>query len=278
MPFIATEAPVVHPRFMILGDPGSGKTYLLGLFHELYKKYGNTKGLYLYDFDSGYPTLRSAGFDVTVELCVDVNSDDPKAWALFANDTEKFEKDSQGYGIVAADSFTTLQNALFNDICKFNVLKDRRSFHKVKLTTQNDFGVFARTVTNQFFPQYIRLCEKMAVALTVHTELLKEEGQPPRILPRVMGQALSGSVLGLYFNEVILCKVTGTGSNATRMIQTGKDFQVDLKSQAKAMPFELTPIEYVFRIGVAYGILKGDMIGKYAVDHKLDLSKVKDYK
>ena len=34
-PFIATEEAVVYPRILMMGGPGTGKTHLCGLFHEI---------------------------------------------------------------------------------------------------------------------------------------------------------------------------------------------------------------------------------------------------
>lgn len=36
----ATEMPVIHPRILLVGEGGAGKTYTLGLLHELYKRVG----------------------------------------------------------------------------------------------------------------------------------------------------------------------------------------------------------------------------------------------
>ena len=148
---------------------------------------------------------------------------------------------------------------------------------KVNLTNINDFGVFERTVTNQFFPQFMQMCKHVAVFLTCHTHLYAEEGESARIHPYVKGQSLSGSVIGVWFNEVIYCKLIGTGESAKRVIQTTSDFKIDLKTQTKGMPGELSFEEYVFRIGVAYGSLKGENIKKYAIDKKIDIDKLKNF-
>jgi hypothetical protein len=282
-PFKATEMALVFPRIFILGDPGSGKTYLIGMIHEMTTKYGSTNGVFLGDFDSGYPTLKGAGFDVNVELYVDPDPNQPSAWKRFCDDTELIYKNDnkENYSFIAGDSFTTIQNALFNDIIKQmtgKIVKNRIMYRNVGMTDKSDYGAFDRAIQNDFFPEYIKICDKMGAILTVHTELLAEEGQPTRILPKVKGKAIGGSTIMLYFNEAILCKVVGTGLQAQRRIQTAKDFQVDLKTQTPGMPAEVSFEEYVLRMGVHYGFLKGDNIRKYAADKKIDINKLPNFK
>jgi hypothetical protein len=283
-PFLATEAPTMFPRIFILGDPGSGKTHLIGLIHEMTKKFGNTNGVFLGDFDKGYPTLTGQGFDVNVELYVDSDPNTPTAWKRFCDDTELIYKNGnkENYSFIAGDSFTTIQNAVFNDIIiqmGNRVIKNRVKYRNVNMTDRADYGAFERAMSNDFFIEYIKLCDKMGAILTVHTEYMPaEDGQPPKIMPKVKGNAIGGSTIMLYFNETILTKVVGTGSMAQRKIQTTKDAFVDLKSQVPGMPSELSFEEYVLRMGIHYNFLKGENIKKYALEKKIDLTKLSNFK
>jgi hypothetical protein len=286
---IATEVPIVYPRILILGDPGAGKTHLIGMLHEMTKKFGGTNGVFLGDFDKGYPTLRSAGFDVNFKPYIDEDSNKPTAWKNFCDDTEVIYKEGnkENYSFIAADSFTTIQNALFNDIILAmgtTVIKNRVHYRKIGLTTKHDFGVFERVITNDFFPEFIKICDKFGVIMTVHTEYMQpvnDDGNPigpARIMPKVKGHAIGAATIGLYFNEVIYCKVAGAGNMAQRKIQTAKDAIIDLKTQTAGMPAELTFEEYVFRIGVNYGYLKGEQIQKYAIEKKIEINKLANFK
>lgn len=284
MPFLATEMKIVFPRIFILGDPGSGKTHLIGMLHEMTKQYAGTNGIFLGDFDSGYPTLKGQGFDVNVELYVDSDPNTPTAWKRFCDDTERIyaNGNKENYSFIAGDSFTTMQNAIFNDIIYAmgsRVIKNRIKYRNINMMDRPDYGAFSRTMQNDFFPEYIKICDKLGSILTVHTSLMEaEEGHAPRIMPKVMGQAIGGSTIMLYFNEAIMCKVVGSGTSAQRRIQTMKDFQVDLKTQTPGMPAEVSFEEYVLRIGTHYGYLKGEQIKKYALAKSIDVSKLANFK
>jgi hypothetical protein len=280
MPFKATEAEMMFPRILILGDPGSGKTHLIGMLHEMTKNYGNTSGIFMGDFDKGYPTLKGKGFDVTVELYVDKDPNSPTAWKRFCDDTEKIyaEGNKENYSFIAGDSFTTIQNAIFNDIIiqmGNRVIKNRIKYRNVNMTDKADYGAFERVISNDFFIEYIKICDKMGAILTVHTEyMVFEDNSPPKIMPKVKGNAIGGSTIMLYFNETILTKVVGTGNQAQRRIQTTKENIVDLKTQTPGMPSELSFEEYVLRVGKHYGYLKEEQARQYAKDKALNYDKL----
>lgn len=279
----ASELKLLFPRIFILGASGSGKTYLIGLIHEMTKKYADTNGVFLGDFDKGNPTLKRPEFeDIDIKVYVDPDPNKPVAWKEFCNDSETIyvEADINKYAFIAGDSFTTIQNAMFNDIIKEmtgKIIKNRMMYGKIGMTDKSDYGVFERAVTNDFFPEFIKICDKMGAILTVHTELMQIEKEPPRIMPKVKGNALGADTIMLYFNESIMCKLVGTGSSVQRRIQTISDFQVSLKSQTPGMPAELSYEEYVFRIGCHYGFLKGERAKKYAIDKKIDYPKLSNF-
>jgi hypothetical protein len=270
----ATEIIGIHPRLLIMGEYGQGKTHLLGMLHDMYKRVG-TKGMTLYDFDSGYPTLTANNFDVEVQVCVDKKPQQPSAWQHFSDDTERFVKDNQGYGILGIDSLTTLQQTVMNKVIQLNPLKDRRFTGSINLTTKNDFGVLVG-IMMQFFPQLINLSEHMAVALTCHIRLESDtdsEGKtigPPKWYPAITGRSLPTQI-GLYFNEAIMCKTLGYGNAAKHLIQTSKDDKISLKSQIKGVPFELTFEEYVVRLAYSYKILDKNQLIELIRDYKLDM-------
>ena len=54
------ETPRVHGRHLWYSDFGEGKTYLVGQLHRYLVDVEHTKGLYMFDFDVGIQTLRSA--------------------------------------------------------------------------------------------------------------------------------------------------------------------------------------------------------------------------
>jgi hypothetical protein len=281
----ADEYPLIFPRIFILGPSGSGKTHLIGLIHEMTKHYASTNGVYLGDFDNGYPTLRNRKNvgDIKTKLYIDPDPDKPESWKDFCADSEEIYKnyDEYKFAFLACDSFTTVQNAMFNDIIKKMtglIVKNRIRYGKIGMTDKSDYGVFERAVTNDFFPEFIKICDKMGAILTVHTELIAEDGQAAKIQPKVKGNALGGDTIMLYFNEAIMCKSIGTGSNTQRRIQTTSDFQVSLKSQVPGMPTDVTFEEYVFRMGVHFGFLKGGMLEKYAIDKGIDWKKLVGFK
>jgi hypothetical protein len=280
MPFLATEGKIIFPRIFILGDPGAGKTHLIGMLHEMTKKYGGTNGIFLGDFDKGYPTLRGQNFDVNVEVYVDNDPRTPTAWKRFSDDTERIynEGNKENYSFIAADSFTTIQNAIFNDILYImgnRIVKNRILYRNISMTDKSDYGAFERTISNDFFPEFIKICDKLGAILTVHTELMSaEEGKPPMILPKVKGQAVGANTIMLYFNEAIMCKVVGSGTQSQRRIQTTKDFQVSLKTQTPKMPSETSFEEYVLRVGKYYGYLKEEQARQYAKDNGMAYEKL----
>jgi hypothetical protein len=272
----ATEIAVIHPRLLIMSEYGQGKTHLLGMLHELYKRAG-TKGMKDYDFDGGYPTLAANNFDVEVELCVDKKPQQPLAWQHFSDDTEKFVKDNQGYGILGIDSLTTLQQTVMNKVIQINPLKDRRFAGSINLTTQNDFGVLVG-IMMQFFPQLINLSEHMAIALTCHIRLESNTDNDGKIIgapkwyPAITGRSLPTQI-GLYFNEVIMCKTLGYGNAAKHLIQTSKDDKISLKSQIRNVPFELPFESYIIRLAYSYKILNAEQVITLIKDYGLNVKE-----
>jgi hypothetical protein len=284
MPFKATEKELVFPRLFVLGSPGSGKTHFIGLVHEMTTRYSNTGGVYDGDFDNGWSTLKGQNFDVTVEEYHDADPKKPLAWKRFCDDEEKIytSGNPNNYAFIAGDSFTTMQNGIFNDIVSLmtgRIIKNRIFYRNVAMTDKSDYGVFERFVSNDFFPSMIAHCDKYGFILTVHTEFVHGgAGEPPRIVPKIKGEALGTETIMLYFNEAILTKISGTGSNAKNVIQTKGDSYVSLKSQIPGMPPEVTFEEYILRMGVHYGFLKGENIKKYATDKKIEIGKLANFK
>lgn len=284
MPFLATEQKLIYPRIFVLGASGSGKTHLIGMIHEMTKHYAGTGGVYDGDFDGGWPTLKGQGFDVTVELYTDKDPNNPNAWKRFGDDEEKIYQagNPNNYAFIAGDSFTTIQNGIFNDILKEmtgKIVKKRIYYHNLGMTDISDYGVFERFVANDLFPTIISHCDKYGFILTVHTELVSGgAGEAPKILPKLKGEALGAGTIMLYFNEAVMTKIVGTGASAVNRIQTKGDFQVDLKSQIPGVPPEVSYEEYVFRMGVHYGYLKGEPAKRYALDKKIDVNKLVNFK
>ena len=213
----------------------------------------------MFDFDGGFPTLTTAGFDVELEVLLDKKPQNPQAFLRFQSITEKFVADSQGYGILAIDSLTTLQAAAMNQVIRINPLKDRRFAGTLNLTTQNDFGVLVGLL-NQFFPQFIALSEHMALALTCHMRLEQDElTKQIRFYPAVSGRALPTQIHA-WFNEVWWVKTEGQSGMSKRVVQTASDFQISLKTQIKDMPFTCSPEEACERLALAYRLLRADQV------------------
>jgi hypothetical protein len=235
MPRIATEEKIVFPRMFLMGDFGCGKTYFLGLLHKKLKAAGS-KGLYLCDFDKGYPTLTTGGFDVAFDLYVDRNAKDPSAWERFVEKIGEFEeKGNMGYGGIAVDSLTSLHTALMNYAISINYIKGRRYTMGFGMSTQNDFGVLVNVMT-QMFPQFITLSDLLIFIMTAH---VKERQNPitqeVELMPAVAGRSLP-SQIGDWFNEVWYMFNDGSLMSPDRVVQTAQGNKINCKTQCGLEP------------------------------------------
>lgn len=265
MPRIATQVPVVHSRFLLLGNYGSGKTWLIGYMHKLLKSYG-TRGIYLFDFDSGYNTLKTAGFDVEFDIYHDDDNRKPHAFVDFCKKLSSLEHDLEGYGGIAIDSLTSLQRALMNYIMQENNIP-RQKYPRQNIPVKNDYGVFANTIDN-FFPQFIQLNKLGAeVIMTAHlrervTEkvVLDENNKPitvesTKYVPALKGRYLASSI-GAEFNEIWRITVNKYGNKVTQMAQMRSDNTFDCKTQINGAGFSMNASEAVRLAFKVYGIDK----------------------
>ena len=190
----------IHSRYLLYGNYGCGKTYMLGIIDDILKKLG-TKGLYIFDFDHGIKTLSTAGFSVDYDRYVDFVPKKPHAFNDFKNRFTDFESDTHGYGGLAIDSLTTLERVLGYEVLNENVTTRKDAGRLGKKFTLNDFGLLIE-IMHQLLSQLINVSHHMDVFVTAH---LKERQNPisdaMEFVPAITGKALPSSI-GLWFNEV----------------------------------------------------------------------------
>jgi energy-coupling factor transporter ATP-binding protein EcfA2 len=254
---IATEEELVHPRILLIGPSGNGKSYLLGMLNELYIQAG-TNGIYTFDCDKGYMTWRNAGFSVPFNVYVDKDPRKPNAWDDLNNDIEAFEEAPHGYGAIGIDSEKTLQAMMLTYIIKYNELEGRRRQKYWALTTENDFGVLAGVI-RQFFPQFINISAHMGLVMTMHTTLMKEEDTGRLVqLPAVTGKIMQS--VGGYFDEMWYVKVSGYGNSMKRVVQVHSSPEITCKTRITGLKSELSFEDAVRAIRDNYGIKPGALL------------------
>lgn len=224
----ATDANLTHPRLLLHGVHGSGKTHCIGLFHEALKLVG-TKGLYLFDCDIGYPTLKKERFDVEFDLYVKGQ----KTFSDLVLAITAFESDAQGYGGVAIDSLTSLEALVKLHTLRVNA-KAKRQF-KWKLS-QNDWGILIE-ILQQMLPQFQNLSTKLMFILTAHLKSVEnDDGIVMRELPGISGKRLPSDI-GRWFNEVWFSHTYGAYANPEFRMQTMPDNIHTAKTQTAGMPY-----------------------------------------
>lgn len=244
----ATEIMICFPRILLVGDYGTGKTYFLGKLHKRLCNL-NSKGLYLLDHDLGYPTLRSAKFDVETELFYDKDPRYPNAWEQTIERITEFEEDNRGYHFAAIDSLTSLHTAAMNYVISINEIKGRY-IGRIRMANLNDFGVLVN-IFGQFFPQLLRISLKMGFILTAH---IREREHPVtkevELFPAIAGKSLP-SQIGDWFNEVWHIFIDNKGE---RIIQTRSGNRIDCKTQIAEMPEYLPVDEALNKLFIGYGL------------------------
>lgn len=194
-----SELDTINPRILLIGDYGAGKTHTIGLFHEELKRRG-TRGIYMFDFDHGAQTLKSAGFgDVELDLYVDEGRNvRAQAFRSFMAKFSNLEKDMDGFGGIAIDSLTTLQKAAGRYAQHINPTGKRSLEFMMSL---QDWGVLIE-ILEQMFPQLLRVSHQSIIIMTAHLQERQNElTQTIETLPAVAGKKLPSSI-GLWFNEV----------------------------------------------------------------------------
>jgi hypothetical protein len=253
---------------LFLSAYGGGKTYLIGYLSKRMEELTG-KGIKLFDFDIGWQTLKSQGFnlDVTSYLV------DPEHMGLafdeFDDDFHQYLSDPAKYGGFAIDSLTTLQACTMSYVLSENKVK-RRTAGRFQMTDKNDFGVLV-TMLMQILPQILKISSHSVFCMTAHTRLQEDEmtGEK-KILPAVSGKALP-SQLGSWFNEVWFLHSEGYKGDVQRFAQTMAGGQVDCKTQIACMPFDIPVIAAIEKSLIAYGINKeptGEMLDFIAAASK----------
>lgn len=262
----ATEIKEKHFRMLLMAPYGAGKTYLVGLIHEMLKKQGN-KGVYLFDFDAGVQTLSSAGFDVEFDFYTDNKSDLTTGFERFQSKYNAIEANTDGLGCIAIDSLSTLQKSSMKYVHRINKTKRQLGF----LSSRNDYGVQIDILT-QMFPQFLALSKRMNIIMTCHTREREKEapvvigntendGEPPartieavEILPAVVGRSLP-SQIGMWFNEVWYLRSESNAAFTSRKVQTASGDNVHCKTQIAKMPYLCTIEEALKMLASAYDLL-----------------------
>jgi hypothetical protein len=199
------------------------------------------------DFDDGSNTLRSAGFDVTVERFVDTRETKGEACARFLQRLEEFESDNEGFGGIAIDSLTTLQYMVMKYVHHINPSKRPLGF----LSSQQDYGILV-DIFNNIFPALMNISEHSMLIMTGHIRTRQDEitGAVTKT-PMVYGSALPSSI-GIFFNEVWRLHVTGTSANRKHVAQTYPDITYPCKTQVTDMPQNVaveTAVENIIALG-----------------------------
>lgn len=225
MPIIATEMEVSHGRYLWYGDLGCGKTYLIGMMHEVLKKRG-TKGIYMFNFDKGENTLTTAGFDVAFDYFVGRD-----AYPAFERRLGELSNDNEGYGGYAFDSLTTMEKLIMNHVHKINDVKRHLGF----VSNQQDYGILIQIIEN-LMPFLQELSLNAEVIMTAHLlERRDEDTGKLWFLPSVTGKKLP-SKIGLWFNEVWRIWGEKKGDKIERFAQTAAYDKFQCKSQVAGMP------------------------------------------
>ena len=127
--------------------------------------------------------------------------------------------------ILVLDSLTGLGKAAFNWAQGMSPMtKDPRQWYH---TAQQSVDAFLSLVTSEAF--------KTNVIIIAHVQFIEGSDGSYRGYANTIGKAL-GPLVPTYFNNMILAKSTGGGSNAKRTIQTVPTSLIDLKNSA---PFKV---------------------------------------
>lgn len=243
------DTPRIHGRHLWYSDFGEGKTYLTGLLHRYLVDEEHTKGIYMFDFDLGIQTLRSAGkFD-------DMEYDPytgPGAFKRFNEKIASFAQDSQGFGGICLDSLTSLEKIVMTHIKKVLAPDVKRPMDGM-VANQQDYGTLVQIIENILpFLQSISL--RMEVVMTAHMqERRNDETNILWNLPCVTGKKLP-SKIGSYFNEVWHLSAELEAGKIKRTVQTATYDRFKCKTQIRDMPLSL-PAEDALKMAVdAYSI------------------------
>ncbi len=243
------DTPRIHGRHLWYSDFGEGKTYLAGLLHRYLVDVEHTKGLYMFDFDIGIQTLRSAGkFD-------DMEFDHYTGKGAFKKFNEKiasFAEDAQGYGGICLDSLTSLEKTVMTHIKKVLAPDVKRPMGGM-VANQQDYGTLVQIIEN-ILPFLQGMSLHMEVIMTAHMqERRNDETNILWNLPCVTGKKLP-SKIGSYFNEVWHLSAALEGGVIKRTVQTATYDRFKCKTQIKDMPLSL-PAEEALKLAVeAYSI------------------------
>lgn len=243
------DTPRVHGRHLWYCDYGGGKTYLLGLLHRYLVDKEGSRGLYLFDFDIGTNTLRSAEkFD---DMEFDYYTGEG-AYHRFETKLAALSEDSEGFGGLAIDSLTTLEKVVMKHIKTVVAPNTKRPMGGM-IANEQDYGCLVQVIENILpFLQAVSL--KMEVVMTAHMqERRNEETHVLWNLPSVTGKKLP-SKIGAYFNEVWHIEATKKDKIIERIAQTATFDRFKCKTQIKGMPFTLDVEEALALAIKAYGV------------------------
>lgn len=259
----ATEISNAHFRILAFSDYGGGKTHLIGEMHEKLKLLG-TRGIYMFDFDLGFNTLKSAGFDVELDLYAGED-----AFSRFIDRMTSLEYDDEGFGGIAIDSLTLMQNRAMKRV--FQIKPDGSRQLGGIVPNRNDQGLLVN-IMSQIFPQLLAFGMSHDIIVTAHVREFQSEltGELKR-LPAIVGASLP-SQIGCYFNEVWRLVPELTSDNVViRRAQTASADRFACKTQVKGMPFlPLTSeaLDYCFqayRTGEIISLKEADAASKIAL-------------
>ena len=219
-------------RYLWYGDSGCGKTHMLGTFHTILKAQGS-RGVYVFDFDSGIDTL--LGYPETSDVGFQ-SIDLPEEFELFQSRMRVIDTELKDYGVIAFDSLTLMQHILLGWIALRSPTKRQMGF----IPSENDYGILISMLL-RFLNKLKVVSRTHHVVLTAHLQERRSKVlQVVELLPNVIGRSLPSS-LGSWFNEVwfIQANASLTGTDYAKTAQTVSGNYHKCKSQTRDMPHTL---------------------------------------
>ncbi len=196
---VETMGSKFNVKFLIWGQPGSGKTSFLGSY---------TKGpvhFYLTD-PQGTTVLRENTNAITVD---EFTYGGPKAYENFWKTMQADEKSGMfdelldQEGLLVIDSYTTLENYLVEYVCS-QILKKKKTAGQTYDIQRQDWPTISGYVLN-FFKGVASL--PCAVAVVCHSKTVQDDSQALYFQPTIIGQQATQAPR--WFSEFFNLSLTG---------------------------------------------------------------------